>query len=238
MPLPKNVFREAVRGFWDQRTAQRQAQALAGRVDQGQRADVTGGKQMDGFALMISDLLLEAGVPREALHVKKSLTVVPGFFRPTKTYDFLVVHNGQFKAALELKSHIGPSFSNNFNNRTEEAMGSAFDIWQAYREGAFGDVAAPWIGYLLLLEDCPQSRAPVRVLEPHFPVFEDFRSSSYAQRYEIFCRRMMRERQYSAACLLLSDRNRVDDDPNYTEPAADVSADVFLSSLLRQVIAI
>jgi hypothetical protein len=51
MPIPSNVFNDAVRGFWNQRIAQRQAQELLGKIDQGNRRDVTGGKQMDGFAL-------------------------------------------------------------------------------------------------------------------------------------------------------------------------------------------
>ena len=85
-------------------------------------------------------------------------------------------------------------------------MGSAVDIWTAYREGAFGKYPAPWVGYLLLLEDCPASRTPVKSTEPHFPVFPEFKDSSYITRYELFCRKMVRERHYNAACLLLSDR--------------------------------
>ena len=128
-------------------------------------------------------MLLSSGVPMECIHVKKSLTVVPGFFRPTKTLDFLVVVDRVLKVAIELKSHVGPSFGNNFNNRAEEAMGSALDIWTAFREGAFGNATAPWLGYLMALEDCPASRTPVKVMEPHFPVFSEFKNSSYAERY-------------------------------------------------------
>jgi hypothetical protein len=45
---------------------------------------------------------------------------------------------------MEFKSQIGPSFGNNFNNRTEEALGSATDIWAAYREGAFKPSSRPF----------------------------------------------------------------------------------------------
>ena len=62
---------------------------------------------------------------------------LPGFFRPTKEWDIVVVSDNNLIAAIELKSQIGPSFGNNFNNRTEEALGTAMDIWTAYREGAF-----------------------------------------------------------------------------------------------------
>jgi len=54
----------------------------------------------------------------------------------------------QAVAAIEFKSQVG-SFGNNYNNRTEEAIGSASDIWGAYREGAFKPSARPWLGYLM-----------------------------------------------------------------------------------------
>ncbi len=82
-----------------------------------------------------------------------------------------MVTDGALVAAIELKSQVGPSFGNNFNNRTDEALGTALDIWTAYREEAFRSSPAPWLGYLLLLEDCPESRRPVGAGEPHFPVF-------------------------------------------------------------------
>jgi hypothetical protein len=213
--------------------AQRQAQELSGKVDQGNRSDVTGGKQMDGFALAITNVLLTAGVPQESIHVKKSLTVLPGFFRPTKTFDFLVVTDGILKIVIELKSHIGPSFGNNFNNRAEEAMGSALDIWTAFREGAFGNATAPWLGYLIVLEDCPASRMRIKAAEPHFSVFPEFKDSSYAERYELFCRKMVRERHYSAACFIMADRHKVDETPNYSEPALDLSVANFLTDMIR-----
>ena len=235
MTISDTVFHNAVQGFWNRRVTQRQTQELLGRIDQGNRSDVTGGKQMDGFALVLTDLLMAAGIPPDSIHVRKSLTVLPGYFRPTKTYDFLVVLEGRFLAAVELKSQVGPSFGNNFNNRAEEAMGSALDIWTAFREGAFGSDAPPWLGYLIVLEDCTASRTPTRLLEPHFPVFQEFSNSSYATRYELFCRRMVRERHYNAACFLKADKDRSDDDINYTEPAADLSAENFLTGLLRHV---
>lgn len=52
--IPENVFKDAVNGFWNTRLAQAQAQTLAGRIDQGNRGSVTGGKQMDGFIWLFS----------------------------------------------------------------------------------------------------------------------------------------------------------------------------------------
>jgi len=67
----------------------------------------------------------------------------------------LVVKNGRLLAAIEAKSQVGPSFGNNFNNRTEEAIGSALDLWTAFREGAFNGGIQPFLGYFFMLEDLP-----------------------------------------------------------------------------------
>ncbi len=119
--------------------------------------------------------------------------------------------NGQFLAGIEFKSQVG-SFGNNYNNRTEEAIGSACDLWAAYREGAFKPSARPWLGYLMLLEHAPESTRPVRAQEPHFKVFPEFKKASYAKRYEILLTKLVRERLYDSACFLLSDsKNGLED---------------------------
>jgi hypothetical protein len=159
---------------------------------------------MDGFIELFTGLLVEAGVDHDCIFYKTALEL-PGFFRPTKKWDVLVVRDRQLLMALEAKSQSGPSFGNNFNNRTEEAMGSALDMWTAYREGAFNKSTRPWLGYLFLLEDCEASRRPVGVAEPHFPVFPEFKEASYARRYELFCRKLARERHYDATAFLTAD---------------------------------
>ena len=132
---------------------------------------------MDGFVQLVRDLLILAQVPESCISIDKRIEL-PGWFRAEKKWDLVIVHEGELLAAIEFKSQIGPSFGNNFNNRTEEALGSATDIWAAYREGAFKPSSRPFLGYLMLLEDCERSRAPVKVVEPHFPVFPEFRSAS------------------------------------------------------------
>ncbi|MFA5354237.1 MAG: PaeR7I family type II restriction endonuclease, partial [Thermodesulfovibrionales bacterium] len=161
---------------------------------------------------------------------------LPGFFRPTKEWDLLVIRDGQLIAALEAKSQVGPSFGNNFNNRTEEAMGSALDLWTAYREGAFNKTVKPWLGYLFLLEDCAESRRPVKVREPHFQVFQEFKDASYAKRYELFCRKLLRERHYSSSVFLLSGRKEGLEGIS-KEPAEDLTFDLFARSLAAHVAA-
>ncbi len=116
----------------------------------------------------------------------------------------LVISDGELIAGIEFKSQVG-SFGNNYNNRTEEAIGSATDIWAAYREGAFKPSSRPWLGYMMLLEEAPGSMRPVKAREPHFKVFPEFKDASYGKRYEILLTKLVRERLYDSACFLLSD---------------------------------
>ena len=53
--------------------------------------------------------------------------------------------------AIELKSQVG-SYGNNFNNRTEETLGSAIDFWTAFRKEQFPHQEAPWLGYMMITE--------------------------------------------------------------------------------------
>jgi hypothetical protein len=117
--------REATTAFWGNREKARQKQIEAGTVDQGERAGVTAGKNMDGFIALVIDLVKANGLAHAVIHRERALLTLPGYFRPTKLWDLLVMHEGRLVAAVELKSQVGPSFGNNFNNRTEEAIGTA-----------------------------------------------------------------------------------------------------------------
>jgi hypothetical protein len=210
MPLDlanhESLAKQAIRRFWGNRASAREKQLASGKADQGERAGVTAGKNMDGFLDMVAAIVRANGLDHADIHLQRRLLTLPGYFRPTKLWDLLIINDGRLVAALEFKSHVGPSFGNNFNNRTEEALGTATDLWTAYREGAFGATAKPFVGWLMLIEDCPGSRAPVQDKSPHFPVFPEFKGASYAQRYDILCQRLMREQLYTTASLLLSPR--------------------------------
>jgi hypothetical protein len=199
--------REAVQAFWGNREKARQKQIEAGRADQGERAGVTAGKNMDGFVALIVDLVHANGLGLANIHLNRRVVTLPGYFRPTKLWDLLVINKGKLIAALEFKSQVGPSFGNNFNNRTEEALGTAHDFWTAYRDGAFGDQSRPFIGWLILVEDAPGSRSPVRDASPHFPVFPEFKNASYADRYNILCGKLVKEQLYTASSVLMSPRS-------------------------------
>jgi len=119
---------EAVREFWTNRASASKKQAASGKADQGERAGVTAGKNMDGFVSLVTDIVRANGLAHAEIHLKRAVLTLPGYFRPTKLWDLLVIHQGELIAAIELKSHVGPSFGNNFNNRAEESIGTAHDL--------------------------------------------------------------------------------------------------------------
>ena len=225
---------DAVEFFWATRTGQIAKQTASGVRDQGNRGAVTGGKQLDGFVELIHNLLITNGVPEECIFINSDLEL-PGYFRPNKKWDLLVVDKCKLVIAIEFKSQVGPSFGNNFNNRTEEAMGTALDLWTAYREGVFGKQAAPWIGYFLVLEDCLRSNEPIKVRSPHFAVLHEFINASYKERYEIFCNKLLLERQYSAACFITT--ACTPDGIAYDFPEDALSFESFVISMLSAVLA-
>lgn len=224
-------YRDAFQYTWTGRLKQREKQAEAGKIDAGSRGDVTGGGHMGALELLIKELLMEFGIDEGDIFTKKKLEL-PGYFRSTKKWDLLVVSRRQLVMAIEFKS-IGGSYGNNLNNRTEEALGNASDIWTAYREGRFGSAPRPLLGYLFLLRDEPKVSKPVKNSEPHFKVDPAFVGASYASRAEILCRRLVLERLYDTACLVLStkeERTRI------TEPAEDLSFRRFVAALRGHVV--
>jgi hypothetical protein len=228
--------KEAVMAFWGNREKARQKQIEAGKADQGERAGVTAGKNMDGFVALVKDVVRANGLEHADIHQERAVLTLPGYFRPTKQWDLLVMNEGRLVAALEFKSQVGPSFGNNFNNRTEEAIGTAHDLWTAYRERAFGEQTKPFVGWLFLLEDCPRSTSPVKDNSPHFPMFPEFKDASYAQRYNILCRKLIQEQLYTVASILTSPRGAVDSG-EYMELSDMTGLRTFVSELAGHVAA-
>jgi hypothetical protein len=220
-------LQDAVQQFWLSRERQQQKQVEAGKIDAGTRGAVTGGSQMGALEVLIRDVLMEAGLKDLDIKTRTALEL-PGYYRPEKKWDLIVIAEGKLVLAMEFKSQVGPSFGNNFNNRSEEAIGSASDVWVAYREGRFGKGPAPFLGYLFLLEDCAAVHKPVSNSEPYFKVEPIFVSTSYSKRYEILAQRLMLERLYTSACLLLSTN---ENPTKISEPVEDLSFKKFVAAL-------
>ncbi len=232
----ENRTRDAIKAFWKTRDAAKQKQKESGKTDQGERAGVTGGKNMDGFSRLVVDLVKANGLPRAEIHQRRAVLTLPGYFRPTKLWDLLVIDKGRLIAAVEFKSHVGPSFGNNFNNRTEEAIGTSHDLWTAYREGAFGEQERPFVGWLMVVEDAQGSRDPVKDKSPHFPVFPDFVGASYLKRYDILCQKLAMEQLYTSASVIATPRSAVADGA-YSELSSMTGLRSFVASLAGHIAA-
>lgn len=225
----KELIKSAIYHFWKTRSKQKDEQGDREVKDTGNRSSVTGGKQLDGFINLLYQVAVDVGIPTNCIFIKGNQ--LPGFFRPTKDWDMLIISPTQkLIAVIELKSQVG-SFGNNFNNRTEEALGSAIDLWTAFREKAYPNQTAPWLGYLMIVEKTVKSTSLVRIYEPHFKVFREFHNTSYIDRYCLFCQKLMLERHYSQCCLLWSTDNY-----DYGNVENSISIEAFLYSFIGQLL--
>ena len=129
----------AVQTFWSTRT---QAATASGDANVGNRGAVTAGKNLDGFFDLVQAVVVANGLRADSVycgtqtHARSRHTVLPGYYRPSKDWDVLVIQDDELVAAIELKSQVG-SFGNNFNNRAEEAIGMGEDPRVAFREGLY-----------------------------------------------------------------------------------------------------
>lgn len=103
-------------------------------------------------------------------------------------------------------------------------------------EGAFGAQERPFVGWLMVVEDAPASRAPVKDKSPHFPVFPEFAGASYLQRYDTLCQKLAREQLYSSAAVIATPRTAVADGA-YTELSPMTGLRSFVASLAGHIAA-
>ena len=170
-PQLSRLMAKAVADYWKGRGGQSKRQGKSGAKDVGTRSEVTGGQHLNGFLTLLCDVIRAAGFSENEILLKSGMEL-PGYFRPQKKWDVVVVRKERLYAAIELKSQVG-SFGNNFNNRSEEAIGNSTDFWTAYREGAMG-LHQPWLGYFFLLEKAQKSTQPVQLRNGCFPALSIF----------------------------------------------------------------
>ena len=154
-------------------------------------------------------------------------------------------------AAIELKS-IADSFGKNANNRNEEALGSGVDIKEAFEEDAFEGLTRLFTGYLILVEDCQETRTSVKIQMKHFRAMDEFMLNpevrdevyvkntkgeftvidgvSYMNRFDILGRRLMQKKLYTAASVIKSPRSAVDTG-EHSAVTRETSIKAFLASL-------
>ena len=229
-----NRVAEAVKSFWIVRD----------------REGVRGGKTLDAFVDLLTWVVHGHGLP-DAIVLTGRNAQLPGFFRPTKSWDVLIMNQGTLIAAIKLKS-IADSFGKNANNRNEEALGSGVDIKEAFEENAFEGLVRLFTGYLILVEDCEETHASVQIQIKHFRAMKEFTLNpdvrnkvyvrnikgdfpsingvSYMNRFDILCRRLMQKNLYTAASVIKSPRSAIKNG-EYSDVTRETSIKAFLASL-------
>lgn len=228
--MDQRSLEEAVRSSWAVRESQAAKKLVAGKTDTGGRGAVTGGAHLDGMTELLANVFRDAGFPPDAVRCKSGVEL-PGYFRPAKKWDLVVLHEGELVAAVELKSHVGPSFGNNFNNRNEEAIGSAVDLRRAYDHGLLGRFR-PWLGYVLLLEEASGSTRKGKLRSGTFPIDPAFADTSYLDRYVILCKRLRSAGLYDGTCLVTSSREA---DAPIGQPDPEIGFAAFVSAIMARI---
>lgn len=71
-------LREAVQSYWDARAKNKEKQVESGRIDAGNRGEVTGGTQMGALEILVADILCEAGLRRLDVRTRTALELRSG----------------------------------------------------------------------------------------------------------------------------------------------------------------
>lgn len=222
------IWKTPLELFWQVRNQQTQKQLEAGVLDAGTRGSVTGGKHMDALASVVASLFRTD--PEIAFDIRSGGRLsLPGYYRRTKDWDLVILYRGALVAAIELKSQVG-SFGNNFNNRSEEAIGNAADIWRAYEEGFFGHIR-PWLGFIMVLEKAKRSTTPLGDSTAIFATDPVFHNTGYLDRYRILMQRLVREKQYDAAVVVATEKGHATID----EPVFDLSFANFEAAVAARI---
>jgi len=204
LAVTRQDFEDAVAAYWGAKELQNNLSVIKDRVGAGTAGSVRGGKHFDSIAVLLAKFFLEAGYPPDSIRMTRSQRLeLPGYFRPSKQWDLVVAHQGTLVAAFELKALGGPSFGNNYNNRVEEALGSAVDLRRAALAELFPG-EKPWLGYFFIMQDAKGSRHPVEIKEGAFPAEKIWQQTSYQERFAIFCERLMAEGIYDSVCYITS----------------------------------
>lgn len=204
LPVYDDQVRDAVADYWNVRQSQAAKSRSQGVLNTGIRAEVTGGRHLDALQKLVVSVFVDAGIPAHLMSVRKR--PIAGYFRRDKSWDIVVMVADRVIGIIELKSMAGLSPGQNYNNRTDEALGQAVDVWKAIEHQIIDTPLRPWLGYFMLLEDNDAFTRSVQVRTAVWEPDPIFDGASYADRYVIFFERMVRERLLDAACLVLGNK--------------------------------
>ena len=183
---------------------------------------------MDGFERLIRTVVEDAGIELDPQPDKK--IYLPGYYRETKSWDVVMQYKGHVLAIVEAKSQ-GSSLANNFNNRVEEAIGQAADVWKAHERGYLVSGMRPWVGYLMIVNETKKTTEPKnlskgKTIPTGMVVDERFDGMSFAERYAEAFGRLDQERLLDATCVAITK-----DESNYSYPNEWLSFNGFAAQL-------
>lgn len=238
LELAQQQTKKGVHTFW-LRTIKARLKASDDPVkkDIGNRIAVTSGKNLDGMVDAFSAVIEAAQVDGLKVGKTHAHVTLPGYLRASKMWDLVLTLNGELIAAIEFKSHIGPSFGNNYNNRCEEAIGSAYDFELAYQNGLFATPKRkPFLGWCILVEKCDKSeKKKVGIKTPHFAADSEFKGMTYMERYVKTCRRLEKEKLYSAAAVIATPEDMGFEMGSYCGVTADTTVERLMMELWKHL---
>jgi hypothetical protein len=176
--------------------------------------------KMDGFVPLIAEIVARFG-GTAGLRLLDGQPPIPSIFRPAKSWDVVVLDaHERIVAVIELKSHLGSgkdtSFEQNFNNRVEEALGTATDFHVSMPYLA-PKIWKPFVGFLLLLEAHPNSlsRKPVRsnsgsAIQDPDVTQRFFHNKSTVERWEQCFESLVNGRVYDGCGLIVAKHGTVE----------------------------
>jgi hypothetical protein len=231
LAVTRQDFKDAVAAYWGAKDAQHDLSAIKNRVGAGTAGSVRAGKHFNTIAALLAKFFLDAGYPPDAIRISgKQELSLPGYYRPQKQWDVVVVYHGILIAAFELKALGGPSFGNNYNNRVEEALGSAMDLKRAVLADIYPG-ERPWLGYFFIMQDALASRRPVRIDEGPIPVEPTWIGKSYQDRFAIFCERLLEGGIYDTVCYVTSSA----ENPEPFEPVESLDWQHFSAAISARI---
>ncbi len=210
--------------YWFNAKADQLAQVLmAGRSQGGMRDAVVGGKHLDGFNTLVVDELRRLGVPGLSFRVNARATL-PGYYRAAKSWDLLVLRQGEPILAIEYKSMKG-SEGKNLNNRMDEVLGVGEDLRAAQAHGLVSRNLRR--AYIFVMEATPSVLAPVKTRGVFGAVDPVFDGASYLDRMGIICERIRDAGLYDMTWAVAATTDPVD----FYEPNPRVGWERFATDL-------
>lgn len=124
----------------------------------------------------------ENGLEDAVIHRNVEAPTLSGSDHSTKPWTVIVTNDEKLIAVIDITAHTNSFTQPALNDFFQKTIAAGHNFQKAYREGAFGNFSKPFVGSITV-------------------VVGDSDNSNL-QQCEHFCRRMMMERLYAAACYI------------------------------------